>query len=110
VVRGGVQAISEKKSIAKIVSDTERMKSTPIYVCAKTTFVGSPSIASRRISSFHNFLSFNGYFRKYFKFTYRKNVVMVTLTTGVMFLLFTCMHFWLRAVLEIKIWKCRYTS
>jgi hypothetical protein len=53
-------------SNAKIVSGTEQMKNTPIYVCAKTTFVGWPSTESTRISSFHNFLSFNHYFRKYF--------------------------------------------
>jgi hypothetical protein len=29
-----------RKSIAKIVSDTKQMKSTHIYVCAKTAFVG----------------------------------------------------------------------
>jgi hypothetical protein len=27
-------------SIAKIVSETEQMKSTPTHVCAKTAFVG----------------------------------------------------------------------
>jgi hypothetical protein len=30
----------QKEVIAKIVSDTERMKNTPIYVCAKTAVVG----------------------------------------------------------------------
>jgi hypothetical protein len=38
VVGGGLQAISHThthKSIAKIVSDTERMKNTPIHVCTK---------------------------------------------------------------------------
>jgi hypothetical protein len=28
-------AVSKEKEIAKIVSDTERMKNTPIHVCAK---------------------------------------------------------------------------
>jgi hypothetical protein len=32
------------------------------------------------------------YFRKCFKLVYTKSVVMVTLITGVMFLLTTCMH------------------
>jgi hypothetical protein len=32
-------------------------------------------------------------FYKTFKFVYRKNVVMATVTTGIMFLLFGCMHF-----------------
>jgi hypothetical protein len=36
VVHGGFG----RKGIAKIVSDTERMKNTPIFVCAKTAFVG----------------------------------------------------------------------
>jgi hypothetical protein len=55
VIRGGFG----KKIIAKIVSDTERMKNTPVHVCAKTAFVGSPSTENKRISSFHNFISFN---------------------------------------------------
>jgi hypothetical protein len=40
---------------------------------------------------FHNLLPLNHYFRRYFKFVYRKNVAMVTLTTGIVFLLLTCM-------------------
>jgi hypothetical protein len=40
-----------RKRIAKIVWDTERMKNTPIHVCAKTAFVGWPSTESRRLSS-----------------------------------------------------------
>jgi hypothetical protein len=30
----------QKKNIAKIMSDTEQMKNTPMHVCAKTAFVG----------------------------------------------------------------------
>jgi hypothetical protein len=45
------------------------------------------------ITSFHNFLTYNRSFRKWYCCT-EKNVVMVTLTTGIMFLLFTCMHSW----------------
>jgi hypothetical protein len=48
--------------MAKTVSDTERMKNTPILVCAKTAFL--------------------------------------TLTTGIMFLLITCMHFWVWGILR----------
>jgi hypothetical protein len=48
---------------------------------------------SRRISSFHNLLYFNYYFRKYFKLVYNKNVFVVTIATSVRFLLFICMHF-----------------
>jgi hypothetical protein len=62
-----------RESIAKIILDSERMKNTPIHVSAKTAFGGRPSTASRRISSFHNFLSFNHYFRKYFRLVYGKN-------------------------------------
>jgi hypothetical protein len=51
------------------------MKNTPIHSCVKTAFVGCPSPESRRISSFHNFLSFCHYFRKYFKLVYRKKCV-----------------------------------
>jgi hypothetical protein len=35
-----------------------------------------------------------------FKLVYRQNVVMVTLITGIMFLLFTCMHFSVRGILR----------
>jgi hypothetical protein len=63
---------------------------TPIQVCAETIFVGWPSTENWRINSF---LSFNHYFRKHFKLVQRKNVVMVTLTTGIMFVLFTYMNF-----------------
>jgi hypothetical protein len=38
--------------------------------------------------------------RKYFKLSQRRNVLMVTLTTSIMFLLFTCMHFWLWEILR----------
>jgi hypothetical protein len=36
--QGGPQAVSERKSVAEIVSDTVRMKNTPVHVCAKLTF------------------------------------------------------------------------
>jgi hypothetical protein len=55
-----------------------------------------PSTESRKISSFHNFLSLNNYFRKYFKLVCLYVcvcVVMETLSTSITFLLFTCMHF-----------------
>jgi hypothetical protein len=84
-VRGGFG----RKSFVEIVSDTERMKTTPTHICIKTVFVGWPSTESRRISSFPNLLSCNHYFRKYFKLVYRRNVVTSTLTTG-MFFLFAC--------------------
>jgi hypothetical protein len=82
-----------RKSSAKIVSVTERMKNTPIHVCTKITSVGWLSTESRRICSFQNFLSLSHYFTKYFEFGYRKiNMIMATLTTGVMYILFTFMH------------------
>jgi hypothetical protein len=65
-----------------------------LHVCAKTACVNWLSIESGQINYFYNFLSLNHYFRKYFKLVYTKNVVMVTLTTGIMFLIFTCMNFW----------------
>jgi hypothetical protein len=40
-----------------------------------------------------NFLSFNNYFKKYFKLVCRNTVVVITLATGVMFHLFPCMYF-----------------
>jgi hypothetical protein len=36
---GGPQADSQEESTTNIVSGTERMKNTPIHVCAKTAFV-----------------------------------------------------------------------
>jgi hypothetical protein len=74
------------------------MKNTPVHVWVKTAFVSWPSTES---NSFHNVLSFDHYFRKYFKLVYRKNVVVVTLTTGVMFLLFTGMHFRVWGILQV---------
>jgi hypothetical protein len=72
-----------RKSIVKIVSDIEREKNTPIHVSAKTVFVSSPPTESRRMSSFHNFLSFNHYFKNTLNYCLEKNVVTVTLTTGI---------------------------
>jgi hypothetical protein len=40
VVRGDLQAFSEEKALQIIVSHTEQMKHTHIYVCAKTEIVG----------------------------------------------------------------------
>jgi hypothetical protein len=103
VVRGGSPSGPHEVSVekhAKIVSDTERMENTCIHVCDKTSVVRWPSTESRRISSFHNFLSFNHYFRKYFKLVYIKSVVMVILTARIMFLLFTCIHFWVWEILR----------
>jgi hypothetical protein len=100
VVRQVVCRRFRKKSNTKIVSDTERMKNTPIRVCAKTTFVGWPSTEIRRISSFHNFLSFSHYFRKYFNLVNRIHLIMVTLTTGAVFFPFTCVHLWVWGILR----------
>jgi hypothetical protein len=99
VVRGGFPCGPHRsaggfgrKIMAIIVSDTWRIKNTPIHVCGKTAFVGWTSAKCRRISSFHNLLSYNHYLREYFKLMYRKNVVTVILTAA-MFLIFICMHF-----------------
>jgi hypothetical protein len=46
------------------------------------------------------FLCYNHFFRKFLKLVYIRNVAMVTLTTGIMFLLFTCTHFWVRGMLR----------
>jgi hypothetical protein len=86
----------ERKSISKIVSNTN---TTPIHFCTKTAFVGWQT-ESRRITSFHNFLSFNRCFRKYFKLVYRTDVVMITSVTDIVFLLFTCKHFWVWIILR----------
>jgi hypothetical protein len=51
VVRGGSQAILEEKRLSIIILDTERMKNTPIHICAKTVFFGWTSTESRRNSS-----------------------------------------------------------
>jgi hypothetical protein len=89
-----------RKSNAKIVSGTERIRNTPVHAYAKTALARWPSTERRRVSSFHNVLSFNHYFIKELKLVYRKNVVMVTLTSGVIHPLFTCMHFWVRGILR----------
>jgi hypothetical protein len=52
-----------RKSIAKVLSDIEGMKSAPIHACAKTAFVGWPLTESKRISFFYNFLSLNHYLK-----------------------------------------------
>jgi hypothetical protein len=75
-------------------------RKNPIHICAKTAFVGWTSAEIKRISYFHNLLSFNHYFRKCSKLLYIKNVVMITLTTGIMFLLFTCIRFWVWGILR----------
>jgi hypothetical protein len=54
MIRGGFG----RKGIEKIVSDTGRIKNTPMYVCAKTAFVGCPPTESRRSSSFQKLLAF----------------------------------------------------
>jgi hypothetical protein len=54
------------------------MKNTSIHVCAKTAYVGCPSKQGRQISSVHNFLYFSIIFNKCIE-----NMVMVTLTTGI---------------------------
>jgi hypothetical protein len=60
-------AVSEEKTQQKLCQTLKEGKNTPLDVCAKTAFVGHPSTESRRINSFHKFLSFNHCFRKYFK-------------------------------------------
>jgi hypothetical protein len=70
-----------------------------MYV-SETAFVGLPSAERRWIISLHKVVSFSHYFRKYFKLMYRNDVVVVTFTTGIMFLLFTCIHFRLWVILR----------
>jgi hypothetical protein len=89
----------KKRTVQKFISGTARIKNTPIHVCVKTAFTGWPSTESRKSSYFHNFLCFSHYCGKYKKLVYR-NVVMVTLTTGLMFLLFTCIHPWVWGILR----------
>jgi hypothetical protein len=45
-------------------------------------------------------LSSNHYFIKYFTLVYSKNVVIVTLSTSIMFLILICMYFWVWGVLR----------
>jgi hypothetical protein len=88
---GGPQAVSEGKALRKLYQTLNERKPHPYMSVLKL------STDSRRISSFRN-LSYNHYFRKYFKLVHT-NVVMVTLTTGIAFLLFTCMYFWVWGIL-----------
>jgi hypothetical protein len=88
--------------LQKLYQTLNELKNTPIYVCTNTAFVGWPT-ECRRISSFHNSLLFNHHFKKYFKVVYGK-MVMANLTTGIMFLLFTCVHFWVSELYEGGLW------
>jgi hypothetical protein len=60
----------------------------------------SLTFENMRISSYRYFLSYNHCFRRCFKLVFGINVVMATLTTGIMFPLFTCMHFWVWGILR----------
>jgi hypothetical protein len=71
VVSGCLQAVSENKALKKLYQSLNEWKIPPIHVCAKTAFVNWQS-TERRISSVHNFLSFNHYFKKFFKLVSRK--------------------------------------
>jgi hypothetical protein len=62
----------ERKRIAKIVWDTELMEKIHPYMSVPILSLLVDSTESRRISYFHNFLSFSYYFRKYFTLMYRK--------------------------------------
>jgi hypothetical protein len=94
VVRGGLG----KKMIAKIVRHWLNEKYT--HVCATTALVCWHSTKCRRISSFRKFLFLNHYVIKYFKLVHRRSVVVVTSTAGIMFLLFSCMHFWVLGIVR----------
>jgi hypothetical protein len=63
----GPQAVSKKNWNIVIT-----LNSWKIHVCAEATFVSWLSTEMERISSFHNFLFFYHYFRKYLKLVYRK--------------------------------------
>jgi hypothetical protein len=54
----------------------------------------------RGISSFHNVLSYINCFIKMLRSSEYKYVVMVPFTIDIMFLLFTCMHSWMRGILR----------
>jgi hypothetical protein len=69
------------------------MTNTPTHVCAKTALLVDLRQKVGKLVLCITFLCFSHYFRKYFKLVYRKNVVIVTLTTGIMFIQFACMHF-----------------
>jgi hypothetical protein len=68
-----VRSVFGRKNVPKIISDTERMKSTSIYFCAKTACIDWPSTECRSVSYYHNFLSYNYYLTEYFKLLYKKN-------------------------------------
>jgi hypothetical protein len=72
-----------------IVSYTERLKNTHIYIYIYMSVLKLPLSVDLQHKVCE--LLFN-HFRKYFTLMYRNNVVAVTLTTGIMFLLFTCTH------------------
>jgi hypothetical protein len=98
VVRGGSprgprQSAGDfgRESKAKIVSDTERMKNTPIRVCDKTTFVQQK--VGALILSITSCLSII-ILENSLNYCKEENVDMVSLTNGIMFILIIWMHFW----------------
>jgi hypothetical protein len=63
VVRGGFA----RKIIAKIIPDTEVIKIHPYMSVVKLSLLVNIQQKVGELASFHNFLSLNNYFIKYFK-------------------------------------------
>jgi uncharacterized membrane protein YphA (DoxX/SURF4 family) len=89
----------KKKMLQKLYQTLNEWKTHPyLSVLKLPLLVGLQQKVSELVLSIT--LSFNNYFIKYFKLVYRKNVIMETVTTAIMFLLFTCMLFWVWTILR----------
>jgi hypothetical protein len=102
LVRGGPQAVSEVKSLQKLYQ-TQRIKATPKHVCLKLPLCSDFHQKVRQIQLVipATLLSYKHYFRKYFNLVCKMWLgLMVTLTNGIIFLLFTCMHFLVLGILR----------
>jgi hypothetical protein len=95
-----------RRSFAKTVSDTERMKTTPIYVAAFSCRCHEAAFsADLQQKAGELVLSITScppvtILESNLNYCTERNVVMVSLTTDIMFLLFTCTHVWVRGILR----------
>jgi hypothetical protein len=92
VSSGGLQTVSEEKALQKLYQTLNEWKIHPYMSVLKLPSlvdlqykIGEVVLSTTSCPSI--IISENTLVNK-------KNVLMVTLTTGIMFLLFTCVHFW----------------
>jgi hypothetical protein len=100
MVRGVPQAVSEERALKKLYQTLNEWKIYP-YMSVPKLSVRWPW--TEKIGEL--VLSINScpsiiILENTFNLLYKKNVVVITSTTGIMFLLVTCMHFCVREVLR----------